>query len=274
MKTSYVIESIEERKKGILLTIGKKEYLLNSNQFTDHFLYPGKELSKEEFLQIAKEGREKKVNDYLTRLISSKRYTYHELSMKLKEKYSLKEDEIKTLLLPYIENSIIDDESYAKDYAEARLEQGYGKNYILDRLKKKGVSKEILQKEDFFSLFDHSSFSIGNLISKLDKTKKDKTIQQRKELLFSALLRRGFSSHEAKEAVDSYFSSFDEEEMRKEEENRRILIKREAKKCYNALLTNGMDSQKKKEAFLRKLLLKGFRYDEITNEMKEYDFHD
>ena len=274
MKPTYRIESIQERKQGILITINSKEYLLNTNQFTDHFLYPGKELSIEEFHQLSLESKEKKTNDYLTRLLSSGRYTCHELVMKLQTKYALSTKEAMALLSPYLENGIIDDFSYARDYIEAKLEQGYGKNYILDRLKKKGISKDILEKEEIHSFFDDSPFDMEGMIAKMDRTKKDKTIEQRKELLLGALLRRGFSSHESKEAVEAYFSSFNEEEKQKEEENRRILIKREFLKCYNALLTNGTVPRKKRDTIIRKLLLKGFRYDEIINEMKEYEFHD
>ncbi len=271
MKKKYIVEEVCQKKTGVLLSIQGKEYFLNFDDYLEGLFYPGKELSLEEMESLRKNSRQKKAKDYLLLLLSQRRYTQAELEAKLEKKYFLTKKEAMELLSPYIESHLIDDEAYMKDYLEAKIEQGYGTDYILSQLRKKGISENLLssipkenpdQEEILFSL-----------VEKMNRSKSSMILEKKKESIFSTLLRRGFSSAQAKKAIEAFYSSLDEEAKEEERKKRKVLLKREAEKCYNSLCAKKDNTQaKKKDAFIRKLLQKGFHYDEIEAIVKEYTF--
>lgn len=276
MKSSHTIKDIQTRKKGILLVVDEEEFFLSPDSYSDHFYYPGKQLSKEEYQDLKRESRDKKAKDYLLKLITSRRYTHQELYNKLENKYHLGYKENELLLLPYIQSQIIDDKAYALDYAESKIEQGYGKKYILEHLKVKGIKEDILKDPELEEIFLLSLDQIDKLISKADKSKKNKTIEERKTSILQFLLRRGYSSSIAKKEIEHFYSSLSPEEKTQEARNRVNLLKKEADKCYNFLVRhNQLDARKKKDTMIRKLLSKGFHYEEIMTILTEdYEFYD
>ncbi len=271
MKKKYIVEDVCQKKTGVLLSIQGDEYLLSTDDYLEGLYYPGKELSLEDMKTLKKNSRQKKAKDYLLRLLSERRYTRSELKIKLEKKYMLSEIEADEILSPYIENHLIDDEAYMKDYLETKIEQGYGRNYLLAQLQKKGISPTLLSsipKE----LQDQDEI-LFSLIEKMNRTQSSMTQEKKKESIFLALLRRGFSSSQAKKAIEEFYSTIDKEEIEEEKKKRKVLLKKEAEKCYNFLRAKKDATQaKKKDAFIRKLLQKGFHYDEIEAIMKEYTF--
>lgn len=275
MKKNKTIQEIKTSKTGVSIIVGEESFLLSFDQYSNGFYYPNKNLSDEEFQQLKYDSKTKKANDYLRYLLSISRYTKKELMTKIKTKYHLSNSECLSLLNPYIETAIIDDKAYAKDYIEAKLEQHYGRQFILSHLKEKGISDEILRSEACADLFDDSLDSLLYLIEKTDRAKKEKTIDERKISILQLLLRRGFSSSQAKKAIDFFYDNLDDETKEKERENRARLLKKQARKWYNLLVRKTSDPNKKKDALIRKLLSHGFHYDEIEKELQEgYSFYD
>jgi SOS response regulatory protein OraA/RecX len=275
-KSIHVIKDIEMKKKGILLLVDEEEFFLSPDSYSDAYYYPGKELTKEEYQDLKRASRDKKAKDYLVKLVSSRRYTHKELYDKIENKYHLGYKENELLLLPYVQAHIIDDKAYALDYCESKIAQGYGKRYLLEKLKAKGIKDSILQDKELEELFVISLDQIEPLINKANKSKKNKTIEERKTSIMQLLIRRGYTSSQAKGAIDHFYSSLSQEEKKEEERNRVNLLKKEADKCYNFLVRqNRYDARKKKDAFIKKLLAKGFHYDEIMTILTEdYPFYD
>lgn len=271
MKKKYIVEDVCQKKTGVLLSVQGKEYFLSIDDYLEGLFYPGKEISEEDMESLKKNSRLKKAKDYLLRLLSERRYTQFELRTKLEKKYSLSQAETQEILSPYIENHLIDDDAYMRDYLETKIEQGYGRNYLLAQLQKKGISQERLAsipKE-----FPNQDEILFSLVEKMNRAKSSITLEKKKESIFSALLRRGFSSSKAKKAIEDFYSSLNEEEIKEEKKKRTVLLKKEADKCYNSLCAKkDVTTAKKKDTFIRKLLQKGFHYDEIETIMKEYTF--
>lgn len=274
MEKKHIVENISQAKKGVELTVSGKRFLLSINDYTDAYYYPNKELSESEFQSLKEKSQLKTAADYLTKTLPVKRYTIREISDKLKEKFHLDDKKVSALITPYIQSGFLDDSSYALDYCESKIEQGYGKKLILSKLKEKGISDEILHQEKILTLFEKEKQSLIPLIQKEDQKRKEKTLQQKKASLYSLLLRRGFSSEAIKANLDAFYSNRTEEEKRTERERRASLLKKEAQKCYNSLARKAMPAKQKQDSFIRRLISKGFRFDEIEPFIKEYSFHD
>ncbi len=275
-KTVHVIKDIQMKKKGILLVVDEEEFFLSPDSYSDAFYYPGKQLTSEEYQTLKRASKDKKAADYLLKLISSRRYTHKELYDKLESKYHLGYKENELLLLPYVQSGIIDDKAYALDYCESKIEQGYGKRYLLEKLKSKGIKDNILQDKELMELFVISLDQMEPIIAKANRSKKNKTIEERKVSILQLLVRRGFSSTQARGAIDRFYQGQSDADKKEEEINRVILLKKEADKCYNFLTRhNKLDARKKKDTFIKKLLAKGFHYDEIMTILTEdYQFYD
>ena len=269
-----IITDIKTQKNGIIILLEKEEYLLSFDQYSNGFYYPYKTLTEEEYKTLVYDAKTKKANDYLRYLLSTSRYSEARLTSKIKEKTNLSNSDIKKLLVPYLENKQIDDESYAIDFATSKLEKGYGFNYIVSKLKQKGIPDKILKSQVFLDLFQKESYDLTSLIEKADRSKKSKTIEIRKVEILQFFIRRGFSPIEAKKAIDSYYASLDSHEREKEEENRIVLLEKEYQKWYNFVVRKFDDKKKQKDALIRKLLSKGFRYDEILEKLEEDSTHD
>lgn len=274
MGRKYIVENICQTKKGVELTVSGKRFLLSLNDYTDAYYYPNKELSEPEFQSLKEKSQLKSASDYLSKALPIKRYTIREISDKLKERFHLDEKKVSALITPYIQCGFLNDSSYALDYCESKVEQGYGKNLILSKLREKGISDAILHQEKILALFEKENQSLLSSIQKEDQKKKDKTLQQKKASLYSLLLRRGFSSEAIRANLDAFYSNRTEEEKRTEREIRASLLKKEAQKCYNSLTRKAMPAKQKQDSFIRRLISKGFRFDEIEPFIKEYSFHD
>lgn len=266
------ISKVVAKKNGVEITIDEEKYFLNIDDYLNDYYYPGKELSQEEILILEKKSQNKKAKDYLLYLISYKRYTKKELEMRLKKKYNLKKEDLDQLILPLIENEIIQDKQYAIDYCESKIELGYGKNKIYDDLKRKGISKEILFELN--PLFENERDVLPSLIEKMDHSKSSLTIEKRKEAITVSLIRRGYDIDTTRRYIEKYYSFFDEEKKMKEEEQRSVLLKKEAAKCYNSLSHKNWPNEKIKDSFIKKMMTKGFRYDEVQKIIKEYPIND
>lgn len=271
-KSEHVIQEVVAKKNGIILKISSKEYLLNSDDYLEGFYYPGKELSDEEFLNIKSSAKNKRAKDYLLQLLSQGRYTHQEIKRRLAQKFSLSDTEIDNLLAVYIENGMISDELYANDFIEAKSMQGYGRRYIKARLKEKGISDSI--EKALSDRYPDEKEMIDSLIIRYDKSKSALIVEKRKESIHQSLVRRGFSPSLIQKELQHFYSSMDEEARKAESEKRRVLLKKEADKCYNALCHKDWPEAKKKDAFIRKLMSKGFHYEEIEEISKEYLTHD
>lgn len=272
--TKYFIREIRQEKNGVVLLVNKTEYLLSINDFTENYYYPNKELSCEEFQNLKEKSKNKKVTDYISFLLSSRRYTAKQIKDKLKTKFNLLDSLCEKFLLPYQESQILDDMSYAIDYCESKISSGYGKNYIIQKCKEKGISEDLISSEKIQSLFEDHSNILIDLISKQNKIKKNLTIEQRKNAVIQYLLRRGFSFEDSNKAVCNFYSSLSAEEITKDSINRKLLLKKDAEKCYNLIVRKSISIDMKKNSFIKKLLSKGYRFEEIQPLLKEYIFHD
>lgn len=271
-KKEKTILALNPQKKGVEIVVSQREkYLIDEETYLDHYFYPGKVLSDEEVLLLKKASKNKKASDYLVLLLSRGRYTYHQLFQKLETKYPLGEKEIKSLLAPYVENGLIDDKSYALDYASSKAEQGYGRNYILDALKERGVNSTLAHSPEVMEAMDSSFEVLPDLITSLKKRKSNLSRQKQEEAIQQALLRRGYSYSEIEEALRSLKEEETPEEIEKAHEEEKLLLRNEARKWYNSFTRSPsfstLSPMEKKKKLTEKLLRRGFPLAEVKEEL-------
>ncbi|MBE6776968.1 MAG: regulatory protein RecX [Ruminococcaceae bacterium] len=108
----------------------------------------------------------------------------------------------------FIEVGLIDDERYARNYAERLMEANVSKREAVQKMLLKGVpydlAKAVLEETEA-----DEQTQIKNLIDKKYRTKL--TDQKGVEKVFAALARKGFSYSAVKEALKSYIEESEDE---------------------------------------------------------------
>lgn len=273
---SNMIVDVQGKKDSVLIVFQDKKIAVDLTTYIDGFYYPGKTLSNQEFKELLHCEKLKNARNYIKNILARGRYTECQLKQKLKTRYSLTAKEIQIILKPYIESCVINDVQYALDFIQNRREKGYGPRFIQAELKKRKIADSIIESSKIQSILKAENPDINNLIQRLNKSKQNLTLEKRKEYIASSLFRKGFSFEKAQEKIEQFFFSRDEQTIKEEQEHRRVLLLKEAKKCYNLTRQKTLNAYKKKDVFIRTLLHKGFRYEEIQHllESEDYTFHD
>lgn len=108
----------------------------------------------------------------------------------------------------YVEVGLLDDERYARNYAERLMTANVSKREAVAKMLQKGVpydlAKAVLEETEA-----DEQTQIKNLISKKYRSK----LAQEKgsEKVFAALVRKGFSYSEVREALKSYIENYEED---------------------------------------------------------------
>ena len=143
-KTQKIL-AIKIIKDKAVLTFEERVIKIDLDTYLNGYYYPGKELDEEEFHYLLESEKLTSAKRYLMTLLSSRPYTEKMIREKLSLKHHLSKEEIETLLSPYLEAKIIDDENYAYSYTEELIEKGYGRKTILSKLSERGIKEEILE---------------------------------------------------------------------------------------------------------------------------------
>lgn len=204
-----LIKEIKKKSSSIVVVFSFGDKLkLSPSTYTEFRLYPGKEVSKQEYDEIISYSNNDYYYDYALGCLSKDNYTVFSLTKKLVNKGATSkqtEDICKRLM----EEDLINDERYAKTYAhDVAKMRCLGKRRILADLKEKGVPASIL---------DNLQFSYEEEFSKAleaarayNKKYAKATNQSKKEKVIRALLVRGFEEEIAKTAAKEEVTPNDE----------------------------------------------------------------
>ncbi|MCI5670617.1 MAG: RecX family transcriptional regulator [Bacilli bacterium] len=259
----YVIQDVQILKDGVHLYINSKEIVLSLDCYLSDYFYPGKRIDKKQYAELKKMEKQSKERKYLLFLLGHGRYTTYEIKTKMKGKYHLSEKDCQEMIQPYVESGVLDDREYVLDFIESKTEQGYGKGYLVDTLKKKGIPSSLLESKEVEEMMKADLELLQSLIEKEDKKKTGLPMKKRKERLSLFLHRRGFSSSMINDAIETFFSSQSEEKRQNEDENSYLLLKKQALKCYNSFVRKYSEPKKRKQAFIQYFLRRGYDYSDL-----------
>lgn len=260
-KTGNKIEKIEFKNNQFNILIDGKKILLSPSAYSDFYLYEGKVLTDEELKSIKKASSLSPLKDYATRLCSQRLYTEKEISKKLTAK-GAKKDEVKSILILLKEAGLINDELYAKEYAEAAREtKGYGKNKIALDLRQKGINEQIIANLPFEASNELENAKKTILVSK--KKLESLPEAKRKQKALTMLMQRGFDHDIAIEAMDA-MNDFDDSISKA---NLTVEFNK-AKAKFSKKYKN----YELKQKLTRYMLSKGYDYQDLSDLDFEEDF--
>lgn len=262
------ILEVKVTSKGVTLFFEGSDLLITSSTYADHFLYPGKVLSDEEYSLLAKESEEKKAIKYVSLLLSNGRYSEEEVRKRLRKRYSLSEERISSILRPYFESGILDDFAYARDFIESGFNKGYGMKYLLSQLKSRGIKDEVLSSDEFEEYPMLEDESMERYVKHLDQKLSDVPFKERLRRILSALYQRGYSD------IDRYSVEHLLDKGEDSKERDQILLKRKLKECYNSIWNNDLSDKERKLKVMKKMLNLGFSYQDVKDEMDKEEYFD
>lgn len=251
------IDSISIKKNKVICVIDSKEYSISLDTFSNSYLYPNKEITKEELSTFILDNKLIKSKNYVKDLLSKSRYTYSDIKKKLIQKYKLDEKEIKSIIKPYLEEGIIDDYQYALDYIQSKNNKCYGKNYFIRKLKLKGIDSSILDKSEIKSALDYNNQFISTYIPLLLNKVKNKPSKAKKVFIKNNLLNRGFDSSLINYEIDKITLEDSEEVVQN--------LAKKADSIYKQLKKKDIPEGKIKEKMIQKLLYYGYNYENILS---------
>jgi len=154
----------------------------------------GKELSDQEIEKIISEDKTIRGKEYLLRLLSRRIYSRYEILKKLNNK-GYPENIISNLVFWLENNNYINDELFAKMWAQFRLEnKPIGRYKLNQELRIKGIKQDIIQKviDKTYDEIDELTLA-RNLIKEKIVSSEIKNIRIDPKKIYNFLLRRGFS---------------------------------------------------------------------------------
>ncbi|TET07955.1 MAG: regulatory protein RecX [Candidatus Atribacteria bacterium] len=201
------ITSVNYDKKDVIQVViyidNKAKYKLNENIIKLLDIYVGKKLSDQEIEKVISEDKIVRGKEYLLRLLSRRIYSRYEISRKLNSK-GYPENIIAKLILWLENNNYINDELFAKMWAQFRLQnKPIGRYKLNQELRLKGIKQDIIQKviDETYNEIDELTLA-RNLIKEKIVSSEIKNIRIDPKKIYNFLLRRGFSVEVSRNIYD------------------------------------------------------------------------
>ncbi len=251
------IDKLTKLKHSVNIYIKDKKISIPNELVDDFGLFVGKVLTNKEYddLDFAIKAYPHLI--YASRLLNKRLYTEYKLSEKLKKREASKE-EIIFVLKSLKKRGYLNDIKVANEYVDIYDFKNYGKNKIKAKLIENGVNLKQIQNIQFNDELEYAKAK--SVISSLNKRYKRHSYNKRRELVYKALISKGYESHIATSLLKEILKD-DEAEIK----NLKETIKLYASKYKNINST---------EAFTNKVISscinKGYNYEDINNCLKEY----
>lgn len=150
----------------------------------------------------------KKALEYGAKALGYRMLTKRQLSDKMRDK-GFSDADADYAIERLTEYGWVNDEEYGKALVKNLRNKGYGKAYISNKLREKGIEREICQEvtEDFQPDYERMKKYIG---SKIKDENPDRAIIKK---ISDGLLRKGFSYEQIKNALKQYLNDEDNYEL-------------------------------------------------------------
>ena len=191
--TGKIITKINVFKSKVSIYFGKKEKIdVSPDVYTDSYFYVGKELSEEEILKIEKNEYIQDAYSTAIALLSKAMYTEWGLRDKLYN-HEFHKSTVDEVIKKLKKAKLINDKRYIKEYIEYADDKGYGKNKIIQELKKRGIFDEMI-KDIRFSETKETSKAKSHLPT-LEKQYGNLPTSDKRQHIFNTLIRYGFDTN-------------------------------------------------------------------------------
>lgn len=201
-----VITAIEPRRKSLsaIYIDGEFALKLDTETVLSNRLKVGEEIDDDRLLKLIKASDSRRAKEKALWLISYRDHSEGELRQKLSKDYG--EEAVDSAVERLMELRLINDEDFAKKYAESLSHKHMSQRQIQQKLRLKGIDKE-LSEDAVENLNLDEKDEIRALINKKYIRKLSDEADLRRTV--AALQRRGFSYSDIKSVINE-FAEFEE----------------------------------------------------------------
>ena len=260
-----IIKSIKVYKDHVTLTFAKQETLkISKEAYLSSYLYVGKSIGKKEYAKLEEiTSLSKLLNDAIS-LTNKHRYSERKIREKLYKKEDANKSAVDYIVNRLKETHLIDDKAYMIDLINYYEEKKYGKNKIINNLRKQGLDDKLIEQAKFSS--SNETKKAKSLIDKLSYKYRKYSYESKKQHIYQALVSQGYNSDAIKEALN---------DVKKDSPK---VAKEKLLKDYQKLLAkykNKYDGYELKKKIYAGLVNKGYKHSEIKTVMEDtYDEND
>ncbi|MBQ2687424.1 MAG: regulatory protein RecX [Clostridia bacterium] len=201
-----VISAIEPRRKSLSAIFIDGEYALKLDTETviSAHLKVGQEIDDDELYELVKASDARRAKEKAMWLISYRDHSEGELRQKLSKDFG--EEAVDKAIQKLIELNLLNDENFAKKYAESLSSKHLSERQIQQKLRLKGLDRD-LTAETVENLNLDEKEEIRALINKKYIRKLNSEADLRRT--FASLQRRGFSYSDIRSVINE-FKEFEE----------------------------------------------------------------
>ncbi len=190
----------------VMLSDGS-EVLIDNEVCSEKCLNVGLQLEPSQLKELCDESDYRRAKSraiwYLDRMDHTEKGLYDKLL-----RAGFKKEASAKVVARFIEVGLIDDERYARNYAERLLEANVSKREAVQKMVGKGVpydlAKSVLEENE-----TDEAAQIKNLLDKKYRTKL--SYENGAQKVFAALVRKGFSYSAIREALNSYIEELEDD---------------------------------------------------------------
>ena len=220
-------------------------------------------ITKEQYEELKK--KENTVLAFRTaiRLLANRDYSISMMKTKLKQKISISDEELNRVIEELQHINLLSDEKYAENRISSLKASFVPKNTLIRKLRSEGISNEIISS--LYNEQQDEELKIAKKrASRYQLSTKGKSLNYKKQLIFSKLKNDGFSNEICNEAIDSLDFSY---EILYEADTLRL----ESQKAYLKYHNKYEGSQLRNKIYIY-LANKGFEQEKIYAVINEMEF--
>ena len=261
-KTLYLAK-IKFRDNTVIYDFGNEKYKVFATEYSHLNFNEGEYYSKDDIKKLVDLNYEYKIKKYLFKLLNKNNLSINDVKASIYKKFG-KNDISKNVLKEIIINEERDIR-FAEEYFEYLNSQNYGKYFILNFLKKHGISDKIIENLEFNNESEHNKCRTFFESIKHKYVSSNYIKQKRK--LYDLMLLRGFD-------VDCIVSVLDS--LKIDEQSEYEKLKKDYEK-YKYKYSSRYVGAKLKDKVINALINKGYSFKmiyEIIAELEEEDAYD
>ena len=196
VEESMILKSVQHKNDVVECEFENKnrslKIVVSSEMFVKLGLRKGNELSRETIEELLEHEQAVKAYQSCIRKISTKDRSRKEMYDYLIENTTLDIGQI-NLIIEHLETrKYIDDEAFAKDTVTSLQALLQGKQKIIQTLRKKGISQEIIDRVIQTDMIESEVENALTLAEKVKPNIKDKSVRLKKQKLTQKLMTQGF----------------------------------------------------------------------------------
>ena len=260
-----VIKAIKVYKDHVTLTFAKQETLkISKEAYLSSYLYVGKSIGKKECVKLEEITALSNLLNYAISLANKRRYSERKMREKLYKKEDANKSSVDYVINKLKDTHLIDDKAYMIDLINYYEEKRFGKNKIINNLRKQGLNDKLTEQAKFST--SNEKKKAKSLIDKLSYKYRKYSYESKKQHIYQALISQGYSPDAIKEALN---------DVKKDSPK---VAKEKLIKDYQKILAkykNKYDGYELKKKIYAGLVNKGYRHNEIKTVMEDtYDEND